>query len=254
MNIAIQNEPKIRSVSVTNETIVAHLADGRVVKVPIKWSWRLSNATRRQREHYRIIGDGEGVHWPDVDEDISVEGMLRGSPAKQPSLVGMRIEPVSTNFKYWSSLETLSGNLRASIRESGIVLVPNEGFGEYRGRVFPVQTDEFWHYLRSQVPQGVNVQLAAEDADYKELALHGDIVRLAKVLVRNTTALLLPELIGRYLKKRLANRFETASLIASVIVDRGKGTNDALQLSYEGPASAFETTLTKAIRRLAAAK
>jgi len=91
MSTATLTEPRIVSVNVTDEAIVAHLADGRVVSVPLGWSWRLTDATAEQRAHWEIIGDGQGVHWPDVDEDISVEGMLRGVPAKRPSRTEMRI-------------------------------------------------------------------------------------------------------------------------------------------------------------------
>ena len=91
MSTATLTEPRILSVNVTHEAIVAHLADGRVVSVPLGWSWRLTDATPEQRTHWEIIGDGQGVHWPDVDEDISVEGMLRGVPAKRPSRTEMRI-------------------------------------------------------------------------------------------------------------------------------------------------------------------
>jgi len=52
-----------------------------VISVPLAWSWRLSEATPAQRARFRLIGDGQGVHWPDIDEDISVEGMLHGVPA-----------------------------------------------------------------------------------------------------------------------------------------------------------------------------
>jgi len=55
--------------------------DGRVISVPLAWSWRLSEATPAQRIHFELIGDGQGVRWPDIDEDISVEGMLHGVPA-----------------------------------------------------------------------------------------------------------------------------------------------------------------------------
>jgi hypothetical protein len=84
MSTATLSEPRIASVNVTDEAIVAHLADGRIVSVPLGWSWRLSDATPEQRAHWEIIGEGQGVRWPDVDEDISVEGMLRGAPAKRP--------------------------------------------------------------------------------------------------------------------------------------------------------------------------
>ncbi len=64
--------------------ITAHLADGRIISVPLAWSWRLASASPAQRAHYEIIGDGDGVHWPDVDEDISPHGMLTGIPARPP--------------------------------------------------------------------------------------------------------------------------------------------------------------------------
>ena len=80
-------EARIVSIDVSDEMIVAKLVDGRTISVPIAWSWRLSEATREQRLNYEIIGDGEGVHWPDVDEDISASGMLRGTPAPPPRVM-----------------------------------------------------------------------------------------------------------------------------------------------------------------------
>ena len=83
----VKNEPRIATIEVSDETITAHLTDGRVISVPLVWSWRLTNATPDQRKNFQIIGNGQGVHWPDVDEDISAIGMLDGIPAqptKQP--------------------------------------------------------------------------------------------------------------------------------------------------------------------------
>ncbi len=68
----------------TDEAIIANLVDGRSISVPLAWSWRLSDATREQRARWEIIGDGEGIRWPEIDEDISVEGMLTGIPARRP--------------------------------------------------------------------------------------------------------------------------------------------------------------------------
>jgi len=84
MNTAVTSEPLAADVSVTEDEIVAHLTDGRTISVPLAWSWRLSEATSDQRARFRIIGSGEGIHWPDVDEDISVRGMLEGAPAPRP--------------------------------------------------------------------------------------------------------------------------------------------------------------------------
>ena len=83
MSIAISSEPAIRAVSVSEDAIIAQLADGRTISVPLSWSWRLSEATLRQRENFQILGRGEGIRWPDIDEDISVEGMLHGVPARR---------------------------------------------------------------------------------------------------------------------------------------------------------------------------
>ena len=84
MNTVASSEPRIVAIDVTDDSIAAQLADGRTVSVPLAWSWRLSNATPEQRKHFEIIGTGEGVHWPDIDEDISAQGMLQGVPARRP--------------------------------------------------------------------------------------------------------------------------------------------------------------------------
>ena len=78
------SDPRVHRVEVTDELITAHLTDGRTISVPLAWSWRLSNAPPDQRARYEIIGDGTGIHWPDVDEHISVRGMLEGTPARRP--------------------------------------------------------------------------------------------------------------------------------------------------------------------------
>jgi Protein of unknown function (DUF2442) len=84
MSTAVSVESRIGRVEVTDETITAHLVDGRVISVPLAWSWRLSDATPAQRANWQLIGDGRGIHWPEVDEDISAEGMLTGIPAPHP--------------------------------------------------------------------------------------------------------------------------------------------------------------------------
>ena len=82
MNIVVNNEPRMMTMNVTEDSIIAELADGRTISVPLAWSWRLSEATPQQRDNFEIIGNGEGVHWPDIDEDISARGMLSGVPAR----------------------------------------------------------------------------------------------------------------------------------------------------------------------------
>ena len=97
MSTAVSVESRIARVEVSDETITAHLVDGRVISVPLAWSWRLSEATPAQRSNWQLIGEGDGVHWPDVDEDISADGMLGGVPARRPrSAVQSRTAPANT--------------------------------------------------------------------------------------------------------------------------------------------------------------
>ena len=84
MSTVVNTEARIQSVSGTDDAISAQLVDGRTISVPLAWSWRLSEATSDQRFRFEIIGSGSGIHWPDADEDISVEGMLHGIPARRP--------------------------------------------------------------------------------------------------------------------------------------------------------------------------
>jgi len=87
VNIAVKEiEPRVLNVQVSEDEISAFLVDGRRISVPLAWSGRLSEATPKQRLNFQVIGEGEGIHWPDVDEDISIEGMLRGVPATRPKI------------------------------------------------------------------------------------------------------------------------------------------------------------------------
>jgi hypothetical protein len=79
MNIlATDDTAKVVDVSVSDMTLKVSLDDGRDISVPLEWFPRLRDATAAQRANWQLIGTGEGVHWPDVDEDISVAGLLRG--------------------------------------------------------------------------------------------------------------------------------------------------------------------------------
>jgi Protein of unknown function (DUF2442) len=85
MSIVASTDNRIKQFCVTDETITAELVDGRSISVPLAWSWRLSQASPEQRNNFEIIGDGEGIHWAEIDEDISVNGMLYGVPARRPN-------------------------------------------------------------------------------------------------------------------------------------------------------------------------
>jgi Protein of unknown function (DUF2442) len=73
--------PPATQVSVTDEALTVDLADGRTLSVPLVWFPRLAHGTPGERSHWRFIGQGEGIHWPDLDEDISIAGLLAGRPS-----------------------------------------------------------------------------------------------------------------------------------------------------------------------------
>ena len=73
--------PDAVDIKVTKDTLSVELSDGRTISVPLGWYPRLENATPSERAHWRLIGKGQGIHWEDIDEDISVEGLLAGKPS-----------------------------------------------------------------------------------------------------------------------------------------------------------------------------
>ena len=73
--------PLATGVAVTDDTLTVDLSDGRTVSVPLAWYPRLLHATSEERHHWKLIAHGEGMHWPDVDEDISVASLLAGQPS-----------------------------------------------------------------------------------------------------------------------------------------------------------------------------
>jgi hypothetical protein len=70
-----------QSVSLTEDALIVDLTDGRTVSAPLAWYPRLLHASPQERNHWRLIGKGEGIHWPDLDEDISMENVLFGQPS-----------------------------------------------------------------------------------------------------------------------------------------------------------------------------
>lgn len=77
MSTLTRVNPSVVDVSVTDDVLHLVLADGREISAPISWFPRLSDATSEQRNKWRIIGHGEGIHWPAIDEDVSVASLLR---------------------------------------------------------------------------------------------------------------------------------------------------------------------------------
>jgi len=76
--LAIETYPLAQSVEFTDDDLIVSLVDGRKITVPLVWFPRLAGATKEQLINYELLGDGEGIHWPEIDEDLSVAGLLQG--------------------------------------------------------------------------------------------------------------------------------------------------------------------------------
>jgi len=84
-------QARARHITVTDDTLTVDLADGRTISVPLAWFPRLLHGTQEERNHWRLIGQGEGVHWSDLDEDISIENLILGKPSGESQ----------SSFKKW---------------------------------------------------------------------------------------------------------------------------------------------------------
>jgi len=82
---------RAQNVAFTEDTLVVELLDGRTISVPLTWYPRLLRGTPSERDHWRLIGGGEGIHWPDLDEDLSVENLILGKPSGESQ----------SSFKRW---------------------------------------------------------------------------------------------------------------------------------------------------------
>ena len=80
-SLVIPIEPRAEQVRCTDDELVVELTDGRTLAVPLAWFLRLAEASATQRHQYELVGDGRGIHWPLLDEDISVLGLLAGHPS-----------------------------------------------------------------------------------------------------------------------------------------------------------------------------
>lgn len=77
----VLRDERVADVKVTMDRLIVSLKDGRVISVPLAWYPRLKNAKPKDRKNWRVAGGGFGIHWPELDEDLSTEGLLRGAPS-----------------------------------------------------------------------------------------------------------------------------------------------------------------------------
>ena len=77
--LAVEQHPQAQSVKFTNVSLIVELTDGRAISAPLSWFPKLLAADNEQRRNWELLGGGDGIHWPDIDEDLSVAGLLAGT-------------------------------------------------------------------------------------------------------------------------------------------------------------------------------
>lgn len=95
-------------IKITRDTLHVDLSDGRTISVPLAWFPRLQQATNEERNNWRLIGKGQGIHWTDIDEDISIEGLLAGRPSGESQ----------TSYKEWLEGRSTRSGRRPATRVS----------------------------------------------------------------------------------------------------------------------------------------
>ena len=93
-------EARAQKVIVEDDALIVDLSDGRTISVPLAWYPRLLHGKTEERNNWRLIGDGEGMHWPDLDQDISVQNLLQGKPSGESQ----------TSFRRWLESHEVSGS------------------------------------------------------------------------------------------------------------------------------------------------
>ncbi len=97
---SVETQPPMAArLEVNEDTLSVELTDGRTISVPLAWYPRLSHGTVEERNRWRLIGDGHGIHWPSLDEDISVENLLAGKRSGESQ----------TSFKRWLDQRAIGG-------------------------------------------------------------------------------------------------------------------------------------------------
>ena len=157
-------------------------------------------------------------------------------------------EETSRGFRYWSEKQGESTELSDAILSADIVLLPNEGFRDYKGFVFPVGTEELFAQLKKRLPEEILVDVAVSDDEYREVAVHSDLVAIAEFLVTKVAAQILVCFLVDYLKQRLRWRFDRTNVKATLVIEDNDGRRHrTVRMTFEGPAPEFESAMKESI-------
>jgi hypothetical protein len=161
--------------------------------------------------------------------------------AEDPAIVGSH-----EGFDYWLNRPFVTPAIRAELVNARLLVVPQEGFRNHEGPVFPVGTEELLAFLR-QAAKELQPDICITDADYHELALHSDDLNIATLVVWPIASSLVASVIYDFIKKKLGKRLAKAKVKFTLVIDDKKAVR---KIQYDGPAAEFGDSMQRAIKAL----
>ncbi len=153
-------------------------------------------------------------------------------------------------FDYWSSQPFLKDETKRKLNEADAILVPQEGFRGNQEPTFPVCTEEIFQFVRERLDGQATADIAIEDEDYKEVALHSALLIIGAFVVTSLVAPVLTDVVSEYIKRRIygdAKGDRTNVRFSLTVEERIAGSARRIAISYDGPASEFHTSMKNAI-------
>jgi len=147
-----------------------------------------------------------------------------------------KVSDSSENFSTWINRQYIPQDLRGTLQDVNILFVPYENFRDQKIPVFAHKTEEIFHFFQEHAPAGVNVNVCIADDDYKEIALHSDLIIIGGIIVSAVVLPVFVNLLSEYLKRKLFKSPNSKIRIVLTVVD---STSGAKQFEYEGPADSF---------------
>lgn len=161
-----------------------------------------------------------------------------------------RIEPTEDSAKGWAAKPFLAEEIREAVAGADILLIPSEGYGDRADlRFFPAGTSELFRFLKERVSNGARVEVAATDADYREVARHADVIFLPNFLLTCILAPVFARLLSEYLLQKLGSRRDSMNVKTSITL-RDEVSQRSVRVDYDGPVNAFEETIVSVAKRL----
>ena len=159
-------------------------------------------------------------------------------PNKSENEIEYSTENTTENFETWINRPFIPDELKPQLRKANVLIVPREGFQEYPGPMFPVGTEELFHFLRDNSNENITVDICISDNDYHELALHDAFLIVGAFVINNIALPLIINLISNYISNRRSDK-KRIKVEFTIVENDGRATH----VLYEGPAEDFNKTI-----------